>query len=43
MMHVYPTEAFALKRAADQYYKERLFTGLVPKIAGWLIRRGRRD
>ncbi|MBI1912181.1 MAG: mercuric reductase [Deltaproteobacteria bacterium] len=38
-IHVYPTDAMALKRAADQYYRARLFTGLFPKIAKRLIRR----
>lgn len=39
-MHVYPTESLSVKRAADEYYRERLFTGWFPKFAGWLIRRG---
>ncbi|MEE9615197.1 MAG: mercuric reductase, partial [Thermodesulfobacteriota bacterium] len=40
-IHVYPTFSQAVKRACDQYYKEKLFTGWFPKLAGWLIRRGR--
>jgi len=40
-IHVYPTLSQAAKRAADQYYKEKLFTGWFPKIAKWLIKRGR--
>lgn len=39
-IHVYPTGSQAVKRAADQYYKEKLFTGWFPKLAKWLIRRG---
>lgn len=40
-IHVYPTVSQAVKRAADEYYREKLFTGWFPKLAGWLIRRGR--
>ncbi|MBI4948671.1 MAG: mercuric reductase [Deltaproteobacteria bacterium] len=40
-IHVYPTRSMALKRAADEYYKERLFTGWFPKASRFLIRRGR--
>lgn len=40
-IHVYPTVAQALKRAADQYYKEKLFSGWFPKLARFLIRKGR--
>lgn len=39
-IHVYPTVAQALKRAADQYYKEKLFSGWFPKLARFIIRRG---
>ncbi|MBI5587924.1 MAG: mercuric reductase [Deltaproteobacteria bacterium] len=39
-MHVYPTVSQSVKRAADQYYKERLFTGWFPRFARWLIRLG---
>jgi len=39
-IHVYPTVSQAVKRAADQYYKEKLFTGWFPRFARWLIRRG---
>jgi pyruvate/2-oxoglutarate dehydrogenase complex dihydrolipoamide dehydrogenase (E3) component len=40
-IHVYPTVAQAVKRASDQYYKEKLFTGWFPKFARFLIRLGR--
>lgn len=40
-IHVYPTVAQALKRACDQYYREKLFTGWFPKAARLLIRLGR--
>lgn len=39
-IHVYPTVAQGLKRAADLYYRERFFAGWFPKVAKWLIRRG---
>lgn len=39
-MHVYPTDSQGVKRAADQYYTEKLFAGWFPKLARWLIRRG---
>lgn len=39
-IHVYPTIAQGLKRAADSYYAEKLFKGWFPKVARWLIRRG---
>lgn len=39
-IHVYPTVSQAVKRAADQYYKERLFAGWFPRFAKWLIRLG---
>lgn len=39
-IHVYPTVAQAVKRAADQYYREKLFKGWFVKLARWLIRRG---
>lgn len=39
-IHVYPTVSQAVKRAADQYYREKLFTGWFPKFARWLIHRG---
>lgn len=38
-MHVYPTLSQGVKRACDEYYRERLFTGFFPKLARWLIRR----
>lgn len=38
-IHVYPTLSEANKRAADEYYRERLFKGRLPRIASWLIRR----
>ncbi len=39
-IHVYPTVAQGLKRACDQYYTEKLFSGWFPKFSRWLIRRG---
>ncbi|MFQ5735826.1 MAG: dihydrolipoyl dehydrogenase family protein [Thermodesulfobacteriota bacterium] len=40
-IHVYPTVAQGLKRAADQYYKEKLFgDGWFPRLARWLVKRG---
>lgn len=39
-IHVYPTVAQAVKRASDQYYREKLFTGWFPKFARFLIRLG---
>jgi pyruvate/2-oxoglutarate dehydrogenase complex dihydrolipoamide dehydrogenase (E3) component len=38
-IHVYPTISQAVKRACDQYYREKLFTGWFPKFTKWLIRR----
>ncbi len=32
-IHAYPTVAQGVKRAADEYYREKLFTGWVPKLA----------
>lgn len=40
-IHVYPTLSMGVKRAADQYYVEKLFSGLFPRIAAKIIRRGR--
>ncbi len=41
-IHVYPTVAQGLKRAADQYYREKLFGGgWFPGLMRWLVRRGR--
>jgi dihydrolipoamide dehydrogenase len=37
-IHVYPTLAQGVKKAADQYFREKLFTGWFPKLARWLIR-----
>ena len=39
-IHVYPTLAQSVKRACDQYYRQKLFTGWFPKIARRLIRLG---
>ncbi len=39
-IHIYPTLSMAVKRAADQYYTQKLFSGWVPKLTKWLIRRG---
>ncbi|MBI4115220.1 MAG: pyridine nucleotide-disulfide oxidoreductase, partial [Candidatus Omnitrophica bacterium] len=38
MIHVYPTLSQAVKRACDQYYREKLFKGWFPKLAKRLIR-----
>lgn len=40
-IHVYPTLSMGVKRAADQYYIEKLFSGLFPKLARRIIRKGR--
>ncbi len=40
-IHPYPTLVQAAKRAADQYYREKLFTGRGAKIARALVRFGR--
>ncbi len=32
-IHVYPTMSQAVKRAADEYYREKFFKGWVPKVA----------
>lgn len=40
-IHVYPTTSQAVKRACDQYYKEKLFSGIFPKFAKILIGLGR--
>lgn len=40
-VHVYPTMGQIVKRGADQYYKEKLFSGWFPKLARFLIRSGR--
>ncbi|TAK01243.1 MAG: mercuric reductase [Candidatus Manganitrophaceae bacterium] len=37
-IHVYPTRSQGVKKAADQYYREKLFSGWFPKLARWLIR-----
>jgi len=39
-IHVYPTVSQALKRAADGYYREKLFTGWFPKFSRFIIRLG---
>ncbi len=39
-IHVYPTLSMGIKRSADEYYRERLFRGWLPKAAKRLIRRG---
>lgn len=36
-IHVYPTLAQGVKRACDQYYRQKLFSGWFPKIARRLI------
>lgn len=40
MIHVYPTLAQGLKRAADQYYVEKLFRGRFARFARLFTRRG---
>lgn len=40
-IHVYPTLSQGVKRATDQYYREKLFRGWFPRLAKWLIRMGR--
>ncbi|HLG21166.1 MAG TPA: FAD-dependent oxidoreductase, partial [Candidatus Manganitrophaceae bacterium] len=37
-IHVYPTLSQGVKKAADQYYREKLFSGWFPKLAKLLIR-----
>ena len=37
-IHVYPTLAQSVKRACDQYYRQKLFTGWFPRLAKRLIR-----
>lgn len=37
-IHVYPTLSQGVKKAADQYFREKLFSGWFPKLARWLIR-----
>ncbi len=41
-IHVYPTVSQAVKRACDQYYAKKLFTGWVPRLTKRIIRRGGR-
>ncbi len=42
-MHVYPTVALGLKRAADEYYREKFFgPGWFARVARWLVTRGHR-
>jgi len=37
-VHVYPTMGQVVKRGADQYYKEKLFSGWFPKLARVLMK-----
>lgn len=37
-IHAYPTLSQGVKKTADQYYREKLFSGWIPKLARWLIR-----
>lgn len=39
-IHVYPTGSMGVKRACDQYYREKLFTGMLPRLSRWFLRRG---
>lgn len=36
-VHVYPTMGQIVKRGADQYYKEKLFSGWLPKVTKFYI------
>ncbi|MCZ8516952.1 FAD-dependent oxidoreductase [Paenibacillus filicis] len=38
VVHPYPTHGAALQRAADQYWRKKLFEGVVPKILKMYIR-----
>ena len=40
-VHVYPSMGQIVKRGADQYYKEKLFSGWFPKLSKFLIKVGR--
>jgi len=40
-IHVYPPLSMGVKRSADEYYRERLFSGWLPKAAKRIIRRGK--
>mgnify|MGYP001616638072 CR=1 FL=1 len=37
-VHIYPTMGQVVKRGADQYYKEKLFSGWFPKVARFLMK-----
>lgn len=39
-IHVYPTLSQGVKRACDQYYREKLFRGWFPRLAKRLIKMG---
>ena len=41
MIHVYPTQAQANKRASDQYFAEKFFAGRIPKLLSWWLKRVR--
>jgi pyruvate/2-oxoglutarate dehydrogenase complex dihydrolipoamide dehydrogenase (E3) component len=41
MIHVYPTQAQANKRASDQYYADKFFAGRIPKLLSWWLKRVR--
>ena len=40
-IHIYPSMGQIVKRGADQYYSEKLFSGWFPKLSKFLIRMGR--
>lgn len=40
-VHIYPTMGQIVKRGADQYYREKLFSGWFPKLSKFLINAGR--
>jgi pyruvate/2-oxoglutarate dehydrogenase complex dihydrolipoamide dehydrogenase (E3) component len=38
VIHPYPTHGAAVQRSADQYWREKLFNGVLPKLSKWFIR-----
>jgi hypothetical protein len=40
-VHIYPTMGQIVKRGADQYYREKLFSGWFPQLSKLLIKMGR--
>jgi pyruvate/2-oxoglutarate dehydrogenase complex dihydrolipoamide dehydrogenase (E3) component len=37
VIHPYPTHGAVLQRAADQYWRKKLFSGVLPKLLKWYI------